>query len=284
MTEEKVKMEEKEFVLPNRKIKVSYIKRKGGWLPDHHIGAGLHQNSIVKYFTPKKSKHGFVEVLTPAETKTLSAILRRDLSPYLEMEKNYWREKAAILRKNDRILDLSNPEEYIEYKILLVQKDEVAPNVESRLKKGTYRFVLCELDYEDTSRAKKAEQKRKAFKEFEKMSESRDLMMDFLTTYYYKIPGKRVPEGAKIEWLQAEIDKIIEDDLDGFLKIVVDPDREHKLLIGKALNKRILAKEGSTYSFFQGAIIARNLDNLLLWFKDPRNSEEVTKIEAKVNS
>lgn len=282
MTEEKVKMEEKEFVLPNRKVKVQYIKRKGGWLPDHHIGAGLHQNSIVKYFTPKKSKHGFVEVLTPAEQKTLSAILRRDLSPYLEMEKNYWREKAAILRKNDRVLDLSNPEEYIEYKILLVQKDDVAPDVASKLKKGTYRFVLCELDYEDTSRAKRSELKRKAYKEYDKMSDSKEAMIDFLTAYYYKVPGKRVPEAAKIEWLQAEIDKIIDEDLDGFLKIAVDPDREYKLLIGKALNKRILSKEGSTYSFFQGAVIARNLDDLLLWFKDPRNSEEVTKIEAKI--
>lgn len=285
MNEEKhtaIKM--KDFKLPNKKIKITPIRRKGTWLPETHAASFLFKEAGVRYCVPiTESRNVPIEILTQEEKEFLSKELRVDLSVHLPVKDNYWRNRYVKLKDEVRVFDLSKPEDFIDYKILLANKDEIAPSLADRLKKGTYRFAISDLDYEENTRSKYAQNKREANRFFTKLYDKGSVAMsDFLTAYYYAKPGKRVPENATVVWLESEIDKIIESDLNGFLAIASDPDYETKLLIGKAINKKALYKDSNRYSLPEGGLIATNLDDLLIWFKDPINSEEVTRIEAKV--
>ena len=107
-------------------------------------------------------------------------------------------------------------------------------------------------------------------------------MSEFLSVYYQNKPGKRVPEGANQEWLEAELDKAIENDIDWFLLIAKDPDYDYKLFIHKALKKRAILKEDNKYYLPEGDIIANSNADLVLWLKDPINDETYMQIKARV--
>lgn len=278
--EQKTKME---FKLPNKKVKVSPIRRKGGFLHPSHAASFLFGGASVRYGTPIIAKDRPIKVLTNEEEAFLSKALDRDLSVYKKKEDNYWLKHQVQLKDEVRILDLSDPQDYLDYKLLLSLKDDIAPDGASKFKKGTYRFCISEMGFEDNSRALTLENKIKGYKFAEKLfNHGIEGMSDFLTAYYFAKPGKRVPENATAAWLKSEIDKVLEEDLTGFLAISEDPDFDIKLLINKAVNKRALYKDVNRYSLPDGGLIATNLDDLLIWFKDPKNSDEVLRIEARV--
>ncbi len=281
---EEVKEQKKqmEFKLPNKKVKVTPVRRKGNWLPPSHAASFLFGSASIKYGTPIIAKDRPVKVLTNEEEAFLSKALDRNLSVYLKKEDNYWLKHQVKLKDEVKILDLSDPQDYLDYKLLLANKDEIAPTGADKYKKGTYRFCISDLEFEDNSKALSLENKLEAYSFISKLfKEGTQGMIDFLSTYYFGKPGKRVPENATSAWLKSELDRIVENDLNGFLSISKDGDYDIKLLITKALSKRIVEKDNSRYTL-NGQLIATNLDDLVIWFKEDKNSEEVVKIEAKV--
>lgn len=284
MNEEKTMIEKKPFTLPNKKVKITPIIRKGGIVPPSHEAAHLFGTSSYRFFAPIISKDRVAKVLTEEEEAYLSKVLKRDLSEFKEPKENYWMKHGVRIYKQVKVLNLADPQDYVDYKILLLQKDIIAPTGADKYKKGTYKFVISDLDYEDNNRSKTLENKQKAYKFSSKLSDGgKEKMGDFLSAYYFGKPGKRVPDNAQLNWLASEIDRIIESDLLGFLAISEDPDYDLKLTITKAINRGVLNKDKNRIMLPEGGLIATNMDDLLLWFKDPVNSEEVTKIEMKVS-
>ena len=76
------------------------------------------------------------------------------LSIYKKVD-NYWENNMVRLTKQDNILDLSDPEQYIKYKILLANKNFIAPSLEilTDYPKATYQFVII-AEGEETKTAK----------------------------------------------------------------------------------------------------------------------------------
>ena len=66
--EEAIKEEVKNFTLPDRKVLVVPVKRKGGWLPPGHEAEHLFKSSYYDLPLPKRGGV-YKEVLTPAEKK-----------------------------------------------------------------------------------------------------------------------------------------------------------------------------------------------------------------------
>nr|DAU83986.1 MAG TPA: hypothetical protein [Crassvirales sp.] len=100
--------------------------------PKHILYGGMAENA-VKYFTVPQLESGkLVNVLTDDEKNFLEEIMGLEynaLSIY-KKENNYWHNRQVRLLKQDNILDLSDPEQYIKYKILLANKDEIAPSLQ----------------------------------------------------------------------------------------------------------------------------------------------------------
>ena len=97
-------------------------------------------DSAVKTFTvPRLSSGMYVNVLTDDEKACLEQIMNLEynaLSIYKKTD-NFWDDSndQAISRvrltKQDNYLNLSDPEDYIRYKILLANKNYIAPSLEA---------------------------------------------------------------------------------------------------------------------------------------------------------
>ena len=266
------------FKLPKKKVRVSPVKRQGKWLSEDHSG---QIKTYHRYLAPLKSKDRIADVLTKAEREYFEPILDQNLNPMAPIKKNYWATRSVTLTDETIELDLSDPSQYIDYKILMLQKEDVAPDGDSELKRP-YKYVIKELGFDEEKRSNKASRKKEAYKYFGTLN-TVEKMSNFLTVYYQNRPGKHVPADATHTWLDAELDNIIETDTDSFLRVANDKNFETKLFINKALAKRAIYKQEGKFYLPEGdAPIANSMDDLLLWVKEDINSEEVLQLEAKL--
>jgi len=274
---------EKEFKLPNRKVKVTPIRRKGAWLPPTHEASFLFGTAKKGYTVPLKGNNLPLRILTPEEESYLSKAIDKDLNVHKNPKENYWLNKIVFLTKDIKILDLSDPSDYIEYKILLAQKDEVAEGGDKKFSKGTYKYFIDDVDYQEKKQAESTQAKTNAYIYLGQLSTSTMNMKNFLSAYYINKPGLSVPLNATSEFLQGELGKLVEKDLDGFLALKEDSLYEEKVLLANAISKQAITKEGTKYILPDSKdVIASNTQDALLWLKDTVNSEEVLKIKARI--
>ena len=119
----KIKEKENTFTLPNKKVHVKFINRKrgmaaGSWVTkDHAISGGMLERSMKKIYTPILKSGAIKNVLTSEEKNYLEQddVLGIKLSVYAN--KKFWEEKYVKLMKSGTTLDLSDPLDYIYYKI-----------------------------------------------------------------------------------------------------------------------------------------------------------------------
>jgi len=279
------------FTLPEKKVLVVPVRRKGRWLPDNHEASFLFKHSYFQVVVPKDGRNGELkDPLTKEERDFFEskasglALEKGDLST-LKRENNYWSNFRVKLDKNVLQLDLSNAMDYLRYKVLAVNTEIIAPSAEDKYAKGTYRFAIVEEDYQHEERVKAASEKKTAYKFFGKIDNSPTKMKNFLNVYYTQKPGgKQVPPNAKKEFLIAEIEKLIENDLLGFLKLADDKDYDKKVLIFTAQRAGALVREGMTFKIPDGAVIGDNLQEVITFFDNPANSEEVIKLKARIEN
>jgi hypothetical protein len=281
----------KTFTLPNRKVQVKLIKRKGGWLPSNHEASDLFKHSYWRFVVPRRRDNGeLVDPLTKEERAFFESpasglsLKPGDLSIH-KKENNYWGSYNMKLDKNIKQLDLSVPTDYIRYKVLLANKDTVAPSAEEQFNKGTYKFMLVEEGWEIEQEAKTASTNTEAYKHFGRMMDSPTKMRDFLNVYNSAKPGtKSVAKNAKKEFLQAELEKLIKGDVSGFISLATDENYDTKLLIFKALQARAIERDGTDYVIPGGGAIGYNLNDVVGYIQNPANNEQVLKIKARIEN
>ncbi len=125
------------------------------------------------------------------------------------------------LTKQDTYLDLSNPEDYIRYKILLVNKDQIAPSLEalSDKPKATYQFVLIAEGEEARSEKDNMSSTMRCYKEFGKIEND----LQTLRTVVEAVDGRPTSPTVRLEFLQTKANSLIQADSKLFLKIITDP-------------------------------------------------------------
>jgi len=279
------------FRLPVKKVKVKPIRRARGMIKDpKHYGFFLIPNSYIEFTTPKDKNGSIIcpldeEERSFFEDKKLSgmAFERGDLSPYKKKD-NYWTSKSSRVRlKNeDYTLDLSNPKDYITYKILLKNKNLIAPSVKDIKKKQTYLFAIVDEDEELTISLSKADRVKEAWKFFGKIEDSHLKMMTFLKAF-----GRKPSHDVNINFLKNEITKIIEDPqgLTKMIDIINNPDYEYLALFSDAVSMKILNKTSGKYFLSTGEPLAEDgeqstLENAIMFLKN--NQETELFIRAKI--
>tara|TARA_R110000803_G_scaffold71102_3_gene134148 strand:- start:2474 stop:3340 length:867 start_codon:yes stop_codon:yes gene_type:complete len=276
---------------PGKKVMVVPVRRKGGWLPPGHEAEFLFKHSAWTFILPKDKLTGhYREALSTEERAFFEsgesglALKTDDLSIYKKQD-NFWDTYKIKLDKNLKVLDLGIALDYITYKVLLQNKEFVAPTAKEKFNKGSYKFCLTEEGYENEEKVKAASSKKDAYKFFGKIDEDAQKMIDFLNVYYTQKPGgKQVPPNAKIKFLIAEIEKLIESDLTGFLEISKDASYDEKVLIYSAMKAGALERDGMTFKTPEGTIIGDNIGLVLNFLADPLNSEEVIKIKGRIEN
>jgi hypothetical protein len=210
-----------------------------------HINYGGMSEEASRWFTVPMLKSGqLYDVLTKEEKTFLEEAMGLEnnaLSIYRKKD-NYWSNFMVRLQKQDNYLDLSVPEDYIKYKVLLANKDYIAPSLDAlqTKPKATYEFVILHEQEEAKANKKRVNSTVEAYKEFGKIEDDTNKLRVILET----ATGKPLSVKTSAEVLSDRIDKLIKADARLFLRVAQDP----------MLDTKVLLKRGIEV----GAVILRN--------------------------
>lgn len=282
--------------LRNERICIKHIPKQSGMITDHrHVLYGGMAETAKRTFTVPLLKSGaFADVLTKKEKEFLEYTLGLEVNAMsvYKTNNNFWSTantngiSSVTLFKQDNFFDLSDPTDYIKYKILLANKDFVAPSLQTLQDqpKATYEFVVVS-DTEKTKVAtSKMSYKKQCYKELGKVEDNIDIMRLIIET----IDGRPTAKSTKLELLQTKADDLIQANAGLFLKVITDPLLPTKVLIKKAVEAGVIANRGNYLYLRDGNIPLCNegqdptLNVAAMFLNEPKHQDLKFTIEAKL--
>lgn len=236
--------------LRNETIIVRHVPKESGMItnPKHVFYGGIAENASRVFTVPLLEKgNQYVNILTNEEKTCLEEAMGLDdnaLSIYRKVN-NYWDNYTVRLTKSDTYLDLSNPEDYIRWKVLKANKDYIAGSLEELQSnpKATYQYVLISENEETKVANKQMSSIMQAYMEFGRIQDD----LDTLRVVIESIDGRPISSATKAEFLSAQINKLIQANPRLFLDVVTDKYLSHKVFLKKALEKGLVYKRGTFF-------------------------------------
>lgn len=239
--------------LRNERVIVRHIPKERGMVtnPKHILFGGMAENATRTFVVPRLSSGMFVNVLTDSEKAFLEEIMGLEynaLSIYKKVD-NFWDDSnengisRVRLTKQDNYLNLADPEDYIRYKILLANKDYIAPSLQALedTPKVSYQFVIIAEGAETQSAKDNMSATMKCYKEFGKIENDVDILRTIIET----IDGRPTSPTVKLEFLQTKANQLIQADSKIFLRVITDPMLSTKVLIKKSIEAGLIANRGN---------------------------------------
>jgi len=276
--------EELNFKLPEKKVIVRYIRRKTGMASNvddkHVISGGMLNGSTRKYCTPLTRQKTIKNVLTSDEKEYLEKTMGIELSVYKNID--FWATRTVSLRKGDNYLDLTNPVDYIDYKILLSNTKHIVVGLENANNDLNYNFVIIEQGEEGKVKRNQFSTKKEAFKLYSKIEDSQETLRSIVKL----VENKAISKTADILWLQGQVESIIENKPEQFVSLLRDVNYEIKLLISNAEDAEVIVRKNRRYSTADGLDLCvegeiATFENAVRYLSNPLNQEIVDIIEAK---
>ena len=277
--------------LRKERVIVRFVPKENDNIVDRkHVAFGGMMDGAVRGFTvPVLSNGTYKNVLTDNEKTFLEDVLGLEvngLSVYNKKD-NYWDNFLIRLTKQDTILDLSDPEDYIKYKVLLANKDLVAPSMKQlrEARRATYEYVIMEPNEEFSDSRNRVNNTMKCYEEFGAIKDKFDILRCIIET----VDGRTVASNTKIEFLQAKATDLIASNPKLFLETITDPLLNTKVLIQKAVVANLISKRGEYYYFREDGspLCGPNEDPTFTiaarYLSLPENQELKFAIEAKLN-
>ena len=238
--------------LRNERIIVRHIPKVGGMItnPKHILYGGMAENAIKIFTVPRLSSGMFVNVLTDDEKAFLEYVMKLEVNALSVYKKNdnFWDDSndngisKVRLTKQDNYLNLADPEDYIRYKILLANKNYIAPSLEALQDspKASYQFVIISEGDETKNAKANMSTTMKCYKEFGKIEDNSDILKVIIET----IDGRPLAANTKLEFMQTRANDLIQADSRLFLKVITDPMLSTKVLIKKSIEAGLISKRG----------------------------------------
>jgi len=291
MKEEKKKevVEENVTVSPLRKetIIVKFVPKSGRIQdPKHVLYGGMAENAVRTYTVPKLSNGKYKNPLTDNEKDFLEEYMGLEKNA-LSIYKGYWDNYFVRVPKSGLRLDLSDPVDYINYKVLMLNNNRIAPSVyDLKNARASYEFVLAS-DNADIEVAKtKIQLKADCYKWMGKNEEDYDL----LKTIIEILDNRKISKNTSIKYLQVQIGELIERDSEKFMKTVNNPMIGTQVLLNKAISAGVVVKAGDFYYLKDdnkkvplcGEGEDPDLKTTCLYLNNPKNQEIKFSIEARI--
>lgn len=240
--------------LTNERVIVRHINKPGMVTnPKHVLYGGMAENATRTYVVPRLSSGVFVNVLTKQEKDFLEYALGLEpnaMSVHKKVD-NFWDDSnpnginRVRLNKQDNYLNLNDPADYVKYKILLANKNAIAPSVQELQDrpKATYEFVIVK-ESDETKLAKQGmTYTMSCYKEYGKIEDDKDKLRVVVEI----ITGRPTSPNVKLEQLQTKANELIQSNPKQFLAIVSDEYLNVKTLIKKAVERNIISKKNDLY-------------------------------------
>lgn len=242
--------------LRNEKVIVRFIPHPSMMVqnPKHVLYGGMAENAIRAFVVPRYSSTGsFVNVLTNNEKAFLEKAMGLEynaLSVYRKKD-NFWDDSnpmgigRVVLRKQDNYLDLSIPEDYIKYKILLANKDYIASSLQELedRPKATYQYVIINENAEAHQNLTKMDTIKRCYMEYGKIEND----FDTLRVVVELISGRPISSKVKLDYLQGKVNEFIQNDPRRFLTTVTDELLPAKVLIRKCVEAGLIGMKNDAY-------------------------------------
>ena len=275
------------------------ISTLSDYLANHRLEHPVSQDVIDSkqnkrtYVVPRLQSGMFVNVLTNSEKAYLEYVMGLEYNALSIFNKNnnFWDDSnpdgisRVTLTKQDNRLNLSNPEEYIKYKILLANKDFIAPSMQALedKPKATYEFVIISEGEETKVAKQNMSTTMQCYKEFGKIEDDKEKLRVIVEI----LDGRPTAPNVKLEFLQTKVNELIQASSKLFLKVITDPLLDTKVLIRRSLEKGTIFKKGDYHYLKDGTpmceINQEPTFNIAAKFLNlPKNQEVKFSLEAKL--
>lgn len=290
----KPNLQERELIncLRNERIVVKYVMRASDMIKDkkHIAYGGLIENAHITLTVPMLNSGAYTNVLTNDEKDFLESVLNLDanaLSIYRK-EDNFWENFFIRLGKEDTFLELSNPNDYITYKVLLANKNIVCPSI-TELKenpKRTYRFYLVSEQEEVQSNLLSMNSTMEANMLLGKIMEDRWSLKYIIEV----MTGKGVSRDTKMDFLLSTAFGLMQNDTKLFLALTRDQYLKIKVFIYRCIEHGLIRKRDNLfYLSTNNSPLCKpgeepTLNNAAKFLNNIGNQDIKFTLEAKVKS
>ncbi len=225
------------------------VQRKG-----HILSGGMAETATRSFVVPRLAKTGmFKNILTDSEKSFLEKAMGLEINALsiYKKENNFWDDSnpngigRVTLHKQDNYLDLSIPEQYIQYKILLANKDNIAASMEEleERPKATYQFVIISEGAEAQKNLSRMDLTMECYTEYGAVKKDKDT----LKTIIEQLEKRPISTKVKLDYLQGKVNDYIQADPRRFYTVITDKLLPAKVLIKRAVEAGIIGTKNNTY-------------------------------------
>lgn len=238
--------------LKNERILVRFVPKEDSNItnPKHILYGGMAEGAIKYYTVPILASTGtYKNILTDDEKAFLESYMGLEynaLSVYNKTN-NFWANFTVRLTKHDNYLDLSDPNDYIKYKVLLANTDFIADSLKTLNDhpKATYQFVMIKEGESEKREEEKMSVTMKCYKEYGKIEDDNDTLRCIIEL----IDNRPIAKNTKSEFLKSRINSLIQADPKLFYSIITDEYLNNKVLIKTATEEGVIKRRNNLYYF-----------------------------------
>ena len=238
--------------LKNERILVRFVPKEDSNItnPKHILYGGMAEGAVKYYTVPILASTGtYKNILTDDEKAFLESYMGLEynaLSVYNKTN-NFWANFTVRLTKHDNYLDLSDPNDYIKYKVLLANTDFIADSLRTLNDhpKATYQFVMIKEGESEKREEEKMSVTMKCYKEYGKIEDDNDTLRCIIEL----IDNRPIAKNTKSEFLKSRINSLIQADPKLFYNIITDEYLNNKVLIKTATEEGVIKRRNNLYYF-----------------------------------
>jgi hypothetical protein len=282
--------------LINKKVTIALIKRNQSSLyKDEDMGT-LAIGGSKSFMCPTNRNTGkFIDPLTTEEREYLEQLTGDNFSIHNNKNNFYTRKEAMIIlrkigKKTETAnleLDLSDPYQFIKYKIALINP-RVANTWKERLNDKMYEFVIIDGEVELEEELSFAKMAKEVNRYLIKNENSKRKLYDLLRMYGVE-NSQRVVNYKKVdadfifnELYKATLRKSEVSKLHRLIKLG-ERDISDKVFIQDAITIGLLEKRGrNEYRLIGGDKIGNNEDEAIAWFNEKLNQSTKFKFQKAI--
>jgi hypothetical protein len=239
-----------------------------------HHWSGFHRYPKCKdTVIAALSKGGYATGLTTEEEKDLEQKLRLaegELSRYSE----YWENYSVILTDKELQLDLDNPKDFMDYKILMESK-RVANSITERHMWPKAEYVIYDAEEDAVKDNLAVKAKRKAYKKFNSFSSTK--MKEVL-----KLLGRNADNSSET-LVENALSEIIESDPNKFNEITEMKDFKTRVLLQTLIDENIVRRRKGNH-YYGDVQLGFDQDAAIAFLDNPENQEMLMVLKQKLKA
>lgn len=281
------KLDPRTDFLTSETVTIKYIMKPSSSIkdPKHVAYGGMLNGTEIAIPAPTLDNQKMKNLLSKEEKEGLEHLLGLNLSVY----GGYWKKShqkggllPVFLSKDDLILDLSNPHDYLKYKVLKASPI-VANSLDEVRNKATYRFVMVKEGEQMLKEKNAVGNKVIAFEKYVEFKNNKPVLR-----YILRNLGRYTAKNQKLDFLQVETAKMIEKDPNMFVAVATDTYIKTKVLIEDCHEAGVIDKKEGKFYTKEGQTISDGdtptLDVASAYLSTPLGQEMRLVLEAKLKN